>query len=683
MNSEAREQIKSLSVVSPHFQAALCSFLESLLTFDTKGCIQAASDSIEMMFGWKPRELIGKDHSLLFPGAEGSKFKQFLKEFHDVGETSKLDQDLEFKAIRKDGTEFLVEISVYRMDPPGSDQPCFTGIYREVTEGRRIENELRLLNSIVLSIAEAKDLKSAMVTALEHVCTATGWEYGEAWLPDVSGEHLIDKPVWHSRQDPRGLYEAMANGARFRYREGLPGRVWASKKPEWLDDLTDKRVFCRTEQARRAGLKVGIAFPILAGKEVVAVLAFFMRAHRPEDQRLIDLVSAALAVLGPVVERRRIGDELERHHQQLETRFNERTRALEMSHAQLHQTDRLASLGTLAAGLGHDMNNILLPMRCRLETLAAGEFPDKSRGHLEALQQSIEYLQQLSDGLHMLSLDPNEQHASVNTTHLWKWWNQVGILLGKSLPGHVGLSVSLPKNLPPVAIAPHKLTQAVLNLIVNSGEAVSENGVIQIWAEFAGDESRIRLVVRDNGTGMTPKVIEHAMDPFFTTKRRGLGTGLGLSLVRGIVRSVGGSIDLNSEKGKGTSVTLLLPLVESDNRVDATLQGGELEQACITIDNPRIASLVSSILVETGFSVRTRMDDCPDECSIWVVDAHLTDVDEVNRMEKHGQRAVIVMGDQATNWNIVGADIIRNSNDFENIRKAIGDAVVLLRGGTP
>ena len=121
----------------------------------------------------------------------------------------------------------------------------------------------------------------------------------------------------------------------------------------------------------------------------------------------------------------------------LQQLITEQTRALATANLRLHLTDRLASLGTLAAGLGHDMNNVLLPVRARLNAIEHAGMSGAAHTHLTAVRRSLAYLQQLSDGLHFLAIDPDGPGTAAyasGVTDLSGWWRQVGVLLRKSLP---------------------------------------------------------------------------------------------------------------------------------------------------------------------------------------------------------------------------------------------------------
>jgi hypothetical protein len=227
----------------------------------------------------------------------------------------------------------------------------------------------------------------------------------------------------------------------------------------------------------------------------------------------------------------------------------------------LRNAERLTMIGTLAAGLGHDMNNLLLPMRMRLDLLDQLELPDIASEQVESIRKLTLYLQDLAEGLHHLALDPEDSSATDGSTDLKKWWGHVQALLVRSVPDNVGFTSCIPAHLPPVAVAPHRLTQAVLNLLVNAGKAVSgADGGVRLWAELEPGGDVVRVCVSDNGVGMSEAVRRRAVEPFFTTKTRGLGTGMGLTLVDGVVRGAGGYLEIESIEGEGTTVSMRFPV---------------------------------------------------------------------------------------------------------------------------
>jgi len=300
----------------------------------------------------------------------------------------------------------------------------------------------------------------------------------------------------------------------------------------------------------------------------------------------------------------------------------EQTRALATATLRLHLADRLASIGSLAAGLGHDLNNVLLPVRARLNAIEHSGLPASGLKHLAAIRQSISYLQHLSDGFHFLALDPDAESADAESggaTDLHRWWDQVGELLRRALPKRVSLRVSIPATLPLVAMSSHWLTQAMLNLIINAGESITprRKGRVRIWAELSDDGIAVRLAITDNGCGMTRGVLRRAFDLFFTTKSRSLGTGLGLPLARKIALRAGGDVELSSTPGGGTTATVVLQVAARPGQ-NSKRANSPRTLAAVSLTNVRTSAMISQVLVRRGFDVSAAARSGPRNASIWV-----------------------------------------------------------------
>lgn len=393
-----------------------------------------------------------------------------------------------------------------------------------------------------------------------------------------------------------------------------------------------------------------------------------------------------VGVMRDISERKRVERELDAHRQNLEQLVQERARDLEATHEKLRMTDRLAAIGTLAAGLGHDMNNVLLPVRARLNALDSMNRSAEVREHLAAIRKSCAYLQQLSDGLHMLALNPDEVETVEEVTDIHEWWSTVGVILTKAVPEGVRFSTDIEAGLPPVPLAPHKLTQAVLNLVVNSGEALrsktkrSRHASIRLWAHASHGGREVHLGVADNGPGMTPEIRARALDAFFTTKKRGLGTGLGLSLVHGVVRTAGGEIDIATEEGKGTEIVLTLPAVHGPT----SDRDAKERNATICLRDRRTASMAAHILEAAGWRVRLSDEPRPDGASLWVVEPSAKALVAATEFLQITGRAIVVVGRPRSrrSWTEPGAWIADDPHDFDSLRDALGSAIHHLEKGT-
>ena len=600
----------------------------------------------------------------------------------------------EFEGVRKDGERFPLEISVARVDPSGADrsEPMhFVAIIRDLSESRRLERELRLVQDLALSIAGAATVMDAMTEAIRLICLATKWDYGEAWVPTADGEALADGARWMRAGCGLEGFASCGCPLRLRPGEGLAGRAWSSGKALWVRDLSPigPPEFCRPTEAREAGIRAAAAVPVPAGQHPAAVLVFFVRETRREDARLLELVCAATAPLATLIERKRAEEALSRHRADLERLVAERTTALRTSVDRLRMADRLASLGTLSAGLGHDMNNVLLPVRAHLNALraegAAGGLSPAARRHVEAIRKSAMYLQQLADGLHYLAEDPDRLDRGGESTVLSDWWSQTGAILTKAVPKHVKVRASIPRGLPAVSAGAAGLTQAVLNLVVNAGEAIPTGrkrvqGLVKITARLESGGERVRLSVSDNGAGMTEEVRRRALEMFFTTKPRGLGTGLGLPLVRKVAEGAGGVLEIESAVGKGTTVTLVLPKAEAD-RVRGAREGpraGGRVRAIVTIDDGRKRALVQHLIEAKGG--RATSSEHPDEAEAWIVQpgADRIPLARAWRERSPAGRLVLVgapVGDEESAWMGLAPVAVARGDDYDGLRAAIDCAL--------
>ncbi|HHL40125.1 MAG TPA: PAS domain S-box protein [Deltaproteobacteria bacterium] len=204
----------------------------------------------------------------------------------------------------KAGARIQVEVSGRAVSVGGERVVVLTG--RDITGRKRAEDEMRLLQRMTRAISEADDFDEALGVALRMVSDATSWHYGEAWTMNARTGALELSPAWYTCHTSLHAFRKESERFRFEPHVGLPGRVWASGRPEWIPDVsaTSEKVFLRTSLALETGLKAALGIPIVASGEVLAVLVFFMFQSREEDRRLIELVSTVAAQLGVIIRRK-------------------------------------------------------------------------------------------------------------------------------------------------------------------------------------------------------------------------------------------------------------------------------------------------------------------------------------------------------------------------------------------
>ncbi len=191
-----------------------------------------------------------------------------------------------------------------------------TTLKAQMIERQRAEDEVRLLQAMTVAVGEADDLYSAIEVVLRKVCESTGWLVGQAWMLGETGR-IECVPAWYGSTAVFERFRKTSLEMTCMPGTGLPGRVWASKKPVWVNDATCDGNFPRASAAMEAGLRAGLGIPVLAGDEMIAVLEFFVRAPRDEDEHLTGIVSSIAAQLGSMIEHKRAQEALRRSENQL------------------------------------------------------------------------------------------------------------------------------------------------------------------------------------------------------------------------------------------------------------------------------------------------------------------------------------------------------------------------------
>jgi len=181
------------------------------------------------------------------------------------------------------------------------------------------KEQLSLLQTITIEVAAADHFSSALEVVLRRVCEKTGWVIGQAWVPNRDGTALDCGPVWFCGNGELRNFRVASEASHFRLGIGLPGRVWESKQPAWIEDVRDDPNFPRTATARNIGLKTAVGLPILSGDKVIAVIEFFMRESRSKSEQLVKVIAAIAAQLNLVMERKRAEEELSRTNEILQS----------------------------------------------------------------------------------------------------------------------------------------------------------------------------------------------------------------------------------------------------------------------------------------------------------------------------------------------------------------------------
>lgn len=268
-----------------------------------------------------------------------------------------------------------------------------------------------------------------------------------------------------------------------------------------------------------------------------------------------------------MTDRRRTEEELRQYRERLEELVAARTDALQQSLDQLRRSERLASIGTMAAGVAHEINN---PLNSILLTADyARRFPKEveSETAFDTIMNEARRCGRIVRGILKFAKD---EKSVKEDSDLHEVVRRVAGIIGQYVPAeNLWLDLDLAASLPPVTINATEIEQVLVNLIKNAVEASEDEVRVVIRTESDGEE--VVVVVEDNGPGMSPETLRQIFDPFFSTHQHSGGTGLGLSICHSIITDHAGTITAYSRVGKGTSFTIRLPVKTKEPELPAAL----------------------------------------------------------------------------------------------------------------
>jgi PAS domain S-box-containing protein len=281
---------------------------------------------------------------------------------------------------------------------------------------------------------------------------------------------------------------------------------------------------------------------------------------------------------------------------------------------QLAESQKMDALGQLTGGVAHDFNNLLMVVAGNIQTLknVAAQDPKTARA-----AQAIEFATQRGAALtRQLLTFSRRQRVNPQPIEIAQRIDSIREVLSSGLGGNIRLMIDIPMDVWPITVDIGEFEIALVNLVINSRDALTEGGTVTITAqntsvgegESIAAGEYVAIAVRDNGVGIPPDVIANVFDPFFTTKPVGKGTGLGLSQVHGFAHQAGGTVKIASTLGQGTTVTVYLPRTTSlvpDMAISETsVAPARAGTVLLVEDNPEVASASAGLLEQLGYLVR-------------------------------------------------------------------------------
>lgn len=484
----------------------------------------------------------------------------------------------------------------------------------EVAERRRAEQALQqqfsritLLNQITQTISERQDLESILRVVLRQLEDNLGIDLGIIALADPEAAKLNIAALRIKNSHLSVKLELLEGAVMPLAETGLEDCVRG--KSVYVPD-TIKAPACLTEKLARAGMRSAAAAPLMADGKLFGVLLvgrLKVDDFREPETEFINTLSEHVALAAHQA----------RLHSELEDAYHE----LRQTQQAVMQQERLKALGQMASGIAHDINNALSPVVGFGDLLARSE-PNLS----EQGRKFLHYIKTAGDDIaHIVARlrefyrrrDERESLLPLNLNRLADEVIDMTRPRWRDMPQSRGLTIEMrtdyDPSVPTFVGIESELREAMTNLILNAVDALPEGGRISIrtlaprsdFSNSRRDPSQVVLEISDTGTGMDERTREHCLEPFFSTKGK-RGTGLGLAMVYGVMERHEGKIQIESQRGKGTTVRLVFPIRNLSGSKPAPDEPftppNPLQILCID-DEPLLRELVKEILERDGHRV--------------------------------------------------------------------------------
>jgi PAS domain S-box-containing protein len=534
--------------------------------FDDEGKIRYWNPASEALYGLRSSEVLGRS---LHEFTKASRWRErFLSTLEGVRATGKPAGPYEVAIPKRDGSTVWVLTTVFPI-PMGEGRTGAACMVVDMTERRRIEEAMHASEERARLIAEnAKVVIWLMDMDLQYSYMSPYVERYTGYTP----EEIMRKP----------LNEVMTASSLENLMQLLARELEEEKKPD--RDLSRSRTV-EVEHVHRDGR-------VLESEMNMT----FVRDHKGNATGILGITS----------------DITERKRQEAERKKLE---------AQLAQAQKMESIGTLAGGIAHDFNNILSAIIGYSE-LALDDVPkDPARARRE-IGEVLKASQRASALVRQILTFSRKTEIVLSPLDVPPMVKESLKMLRSAIPSTVEIRQHLVTSAL-VKTDPTQIHQLMMNLCTNAAHAIDETGgILSVSLRNVHlDDGQARdlelpagpyalLSVSDTGHGMTPEVMERIFEPYFTTKELGRGTGLGLSVVHGIVKGHGGAIVCRSEPGKGTTFDVYLPAIELRSTDDAVREEGQIpggsERILLVDDEPALMDLAGRMLGKLGYRTVTK-----------------------------------------------------------------------------
>ena len=614
--AETRYQISQLRL-----ESIIGSAMDAIITVDEGQTIVLFNRAAEQMFAYSVQEAVGQPLDRFIPTQFREAHRHHVQAFGQSGVTSrKMGQLGTVMGLRSTGEEFPMEAAISHIAVEG--KKYYTVILRDISERKRVEEDLRESQRQLITLIGnlpgfayrsqhdrnwAFEYLSAGVSELtghtaDEYLVQRNVSYGEHIHPD-DREHVwqeVQTAVKHRRpfemtyrilsksSDVKWVWERgegiYALDGSIRYLEGFVTDITERKRAEHLLRQSEERyrrliavspyaivvnrggriIFANDQAIKLFGAvrtdeilgksPLDLVHPdyhdvirermheLLEGRQIVPVI----------EEKIVRLDGTSLDV---EVSAARLADEEGPAILTMFRDISERKRLQE----QLRKTERVAELGTLASGMAHEIGTPMNVILGRAEYLLDRVTEEPIKKGLQTIIGQVERITRVMNQLLSFARRKAPERAALDLKQVIE--DSLEMFQERLERSKVQVVTAFAKDCPIVEADRDQMSQVLINLVMNAVHAMPNGGTLRI--ELGSDKQMLRLSISDTGHGIPQDVMKKVFEPFFTTKEFGQGTGLGLTVVKGIIEEHQGSIAVESEEGKGTTFTILLPTTDS------------------------------------------------------------------------------------------------------------------------
>ena len=517
---------------------------DAIMSIDLDERIMSWNREAERLFGYTAAEIVGKPITVLVPPDRQNAERKIMERIRRGERIIRY----ETVHVRKDGAPLDISLAVSPINDESGNVIGASKIARDVTERVRRERRRATQYAVTNLLAGSWTLAEVATQILETIASSGDWAFAAIWIYDGAAGGLRCRYVWHEAAEGVKKFADLSFLVTLPESQGLPGRVWSSKKPTWVYDVTRDSNFPRAPYAAAAGLRGGFAFPLLFRGEINGIMELFSHNVVEPDEDFLQMVEAFGSQIGLFIERGRIELELQQEREKAGAANAARDRFLGMlSHelcAPLNPVLTWAGRTVEQADLKPEVQQGLKMVRGNVEL------------EIRLIEDMLD-LTRIARGKIKLRLRRADAHELLQSA--------LEIVRSNIEDRHLKLSVALLASHYELVADPPRLEQVFWNVLRNACKFTPEKGALSVRS-YNPNPRRITIEISDDGIGIEPEFVGRVFAAFEKADSRSEGLGFGLAISKAIIEMHAGTICAHSEgRGKGATFVIELP-VRGSNR---------------------------------------------------------------------------------------------------------------------